>query len=338
MHEKTTTETRAARPRADLLRCSRRGLLGLAPVALAACTADPGDPPASGGRTTSPSDGGGVPEPVEGAGRFDLEAGTVLLNDGHVVPILGIGTFRLSDRRAAASVDTALAEGMRLADTARIYGNESAVGRGVRDSGIDREDVFVTTKLWTDDFGDAPAAIERSLARLDLDRIDLLLLHHAADEDEAAYRAMEQAVQAGTVRSIGLSNFDAEGVDRIMSMASIAPAVLQNETHPYHQNLELAEHLRSYGTVLEAWYPLGGRDDHDVLFADPTIAAIAEETGRTPAQTILRWHLQSGTVAIPGSSDDAHIAENAQVLDMELSQEQMDRIRALDRDERFSTY
>ncbi len=269
---------------------------------------------------------------------FDLANRTVTLNNGELMPILGIGTFRLSPEQAEASVRAALQSGYRLVDTARIYGNEAGVGRGVARSGVPRGDVFVTTKLWTDDFGDAANAIDASLARLDLDYVDLLLLHHTGANDEEAYRAMEDAVAAGKVRSIGISNFYEDEFARIASFASILPTVVQNETHPYFQETAVKDYIGRYGSVLESWFPLGGRGNTQVLFGDQTIADIAQSHARTPAQVLLRWHLQTGNVAIPGSSDPDHIREDISIFDFELSADEMGRIRALDRGQRFSTY
>lgn len=269
---------------------------------------------------------------------FDLTRRTVRLNDGRDMPILGIGTFRLSPDRAAESVDTALRAGYRLIDTARIYGNEDGVGAGMTASGVGREDIFLTTKLWTDDFGQAAAAIDRSLSRLGVDYIDLLLLHHTAPQDEDAYRAMQDAVGDGRVRSIGLSNFYEDDIDRIMRFAAIAPAVVQNETHPYFQERTVQQHIARHGSVLEAWYPLGGRGNTRILFNDPAIAEIAQTHGRTPPQILLRWHLQAGHIAIPGSSNNDHIRENTAVFDFTLTSDQMLSIGNLDRGRRFSTY
>ncbi len=228
--------------------------------------------------------------------------------------------------------------GQLVLDTARIYGNEIGVGRGVSRSGIAREDIFITTKLWTDDFGQAARAIDTGLERLDVDYIDLLLLHHSGPSDEDAYRAMEDAVADGRVRSIGLSNFYEQDFARVMNIATITPAVVQNETHPYHQGRGFSQYLSQFGARLESWYPLGGRGNNRVLFEDPTIADIAGSHGRTPAQILLRWHLQAGNIAIPGSSDSDHIRENIAIFDFALDDDEMRRMSDLERDQRFSTY
>ncbi len=276
--------------------------------------------------------------------EFDLEKGTVRLNNGIEMPILGIGTFRLSDEQAENSVYWALRDGYRLIDTARIYGNEVGVGRGIQraiDEGfVTREEIFVTTKMWTDDYDDGDSAIENSLNRLGLDYIDLMILHHSAPgSDVEAYQAMERAVEDGKLRSIGLSNYyTPEDFDRLVEATTIVPVLLQNETHPYHQSMEMKEHLKKYGTVMESWFPLGGRGNTQTLFNDETIVSIAEAHGKTSAQIILRWHLQAGNIAIPGSSNEDHIQENYEIFDFELSEEEMQRMSDLDRNERFADY
>lgn len=275
---------------------------------------------------------------------FDLERGVVMLNNGTEMPILGIGTFRLSNEQAENSVYWALRDGYRLIDTARIYGNEQGVGRGIQkaiDEGlVTREEIFVTTKMWTDDYDNGAEAINRSLERLGLDYIDLMILHHSQPRnDAAAYEAMEQAVEDGKLRSIGLSNYyTPEDFDRLVNATTIVPALMQNETHPYHQSTEMKDHLAQYGTVMESWFPLGGRGNTQTLFNDETIAAIAAAHGKTSAQVILRWHLQVGNIAIPGSSNEAHIQENYQIFDFELFEEEMAQMAALDKNDRFADY
>lgn len=269
---------------------------------------------------------------------FDFEAKTVMLNSGYEMPILGLGVFQLSDSECENSVYHALLDGYRLIDTARIYGNEAAVGRGIVRSGVPMEEVFITTKIWTADFGNAAAAIDASLERLGVEYIDLMLLHHEGPNDEEAYRAMEEAVAAGKIRSIGISNFYEEGFERIMEMATITPAVVQNETHPYNQSVAMKEFLAEYGTVMESWFPLGGRGNTQVLFDDDTISSIAAAHDKTSAQVILRWHLQAGNIAIPGSRNPDHILENYEIFDFALSDSEMEQMTALDKEQRFSGY
>ena len=292
----------------------------------------------------SGTDAEDAPDDKNPAGVFDLEKGTVLLNSGYEMPILGIGCFRLSQEEAENSVYWALRDGYRLIDTARIYGNEDGVGRGIQkaiDEGIvTREEIFVTTKMWTDDYDDGAAAIDASLDRLGLDYIDLMILHHSQPENDVeAYQAMEQAVADGKLKSIGLSNYyEPEDFDRLVNATTITPALIQNETHPYHQSMEMKEHIARYGTVMESWFPLGGRGNTQTLFHDETISSIAEAHGKTSAQVILRWHLQAGNIAIPGSSNEAHIQENFEIFDFELSEEEMQRMTDIDKDQRFAGY
>ena len=262
---------------------------------------------------------------------FNLEKGTVTLNNGIEMPVLGIGTFTLRPAQAEESVYHALTYGYRLIDTANAYMNERAVGRAIKRSGVPREEIFVTTKLWPSEYENAERAIDETLARLDLEYIDLLLLHQAYGNYTAAYKGMEAAVRAGKVRAIGLSNFYQVRFDEILSIAAITPAVLQNERNPYFQQTEMQEYIKPHGTVLMDWFPLGGRSARQQsLFEDETIVEIAEAHNRTAAQVILRWHIQSGGIAIPGSSNPAHILENITIFDFELTDEEMRRINALD--------
>ncbi len=275
---------------------------------------------------------------------FDLKKGTVRLNNGKQMPVLGIGTFTLSNKEAENSVYWALRDGYRLIDTARIYGNETGVGRGIQraiDEGIvKRKDIFVTTKMWTDDYDNGTSAINGSLKRLGLDYIDLMILHHSQPENDVkAYRAMEKAVKQGKLKSIGLSNYyTPKDFDRLVNAVTVVPALLQNETHPYHQSSKMKEHLKQYGTVMESWFPLGGRGNTQKLFNDKTIKKIAKAHNKTSAQVILRWHLQAGNIAIPGSSNEDHIKENFEIFDFELTKDEMKQMGNLDKDERFADY
>ena len=281
---------------------------------------------------------------VKEESSFDLETGTVMLNSGYEMPVLGIGMFRLSQSEAENSVYWALSDGYRLIDTAKIYGNEEGVGKGIKraiDEGlVKREEIFVTTKMWTDDYDDGTEAIEASLRKLNLDYIDLMILHHSQPENDVdAYKAMEKAVKEGKLKSIGLSNYyEPDDFDRLVKATEITLALLQNETHPYHQSMKMKEHLKQYGTVMESWFPLGGRGNTQRLFEDETISEIAKAHGKTSAQIILRWHLQAGNIAIPGSSNEDHIQENYEIFDFELTDEEMERMTALDKDERFASY
>lgn len=275
---------------------------------------------------------------------FDLESRTVTLNSGYTMPVLGLGMFSLTDSEAENSTYWALKAGFRLIDTARIYGNEAAVGRGLKraiEEGIvTREEVFITTKMWTSDYNNGDEAIDASIERLGVDYIDLMILHHSQPlNDVDAYLAMERAVADGKIRSIGLSNYyEPDDFDRVISATTIRPALLQNETHPYHQSGEMKEHIAQYGTVLESWFPLGGRGNTQILFSDPVIAEIAETHQVSSAQIIIRWHLQAGNICIPGSSNEQHIIEDYDVWDFELTDEEMEQMGALERNQRFADY
>lgn len=278
------------------------------------------------------------------APAFDLKKGTVKLNSGHDMLILGIGTFYLSSDQAENSVYWALKAGMRLINTARIYGNEERVGRGIRraikEGIVKREEIFVTTKMGTSDFSNGDAAVDASLKRLGLDYIDLMILHHSQPRNDVdAYKAMEHAVKAGKLRSIGLSNYyEPDDFDRLVKATSIKPALLQNETHPYHQSGKMKAHIAKYGTVMESWFPLGGRGYTQTLFNDPTISAIAKAHGKSSAQIIIRWQLQAGNIAIPGSSNEKYIIEDASVWDFSLTDDEMSRMAAINKDRRNANY
>lgn len=269
----------------------------------------------------------------------------VTLNDGNKIPQFGLGVYMIpGDETTKEACMEAFRAGYRHIDTAHAYQNEVGVGRGIQraiDEGfVTREEIFVTTKMWTDDYEDGDSAIENSLNRLGLDYIDLMILHHSAPgSDVGAYQAMERAVEDGKLRSIGLSNYyRPEDFDRLVKDTTIVLVLLQNETHPYHQSMEMKAHLEKYGTVMESWFPLGGRGNTQTLFNDETIVSIAEAHGKTSAQIILRWHLQAGNIAIPGSSNEEHIQENYEIFDFELSKEEMQRMSGLDRNERFADY
>lgn len=273
------------------------------------------------------------------------EKGTenIPLNSGYAMPVIGLGTWTLSDDQAEASVYAALKAGMRLIDTARYYGNEAGVGRGIRramDEGIvTREEIFVTSKIMPGDYDNAARAIDASLRDLGLDYVDLMLIHQPGWNDEAVYRAMEQAVRDGKVRSIGISNYyTPEAVEEILSFAEIPPAVIQNENHLYYQNKALQAYVQPYGIVVESWYPFGGRGHTQDHFSNETILRIANAHQKTPAQIILRWQIQDGYVTIPGSSNPDHIAENYNIFDFELTDAEMEEIRTLDRQERYENW
>ena len=271
-------------------------------------------------------------------GVFDMKSKTVLLNSGYEMPILGLGTYSLLDDTCVKSVVAELQSGGRLIDTAYMYHNEESVGEGIRQSGVPREEIFVETKLYPNQYADAEKAINDALEKLDVEYIDLMLLHHPGTNDVEAYKAMEQAVADGKIRSIGLSNWYIEELEDFLPQISIMPALVQNEIHPYYQETEVVPYIQSLGIVVQGWYPLGGRGYTAELLGDETINAIAEVHNVTAAQVILRWNLQRNVIVIPGSSNPDHIRENLDLFGFKLSDKEMDQIKALNRDEKHDWY
>ena len=257
---------------------------------------------------------------------------SVTLNNGVRMPMAGIGTFLLTPDEAESSVLSALACGYRLIDTTNAYVNEKAVGRAMRRSGLKREDIFLETKLWPS-FYEQPDAVEKTLARLDTDYIDLLLIHQPAGNYAAGYRQMEKACKEGKVRAIGLSNFSESQIREILRFCEVKPAVLQTEVHPYSQEKALKRFLSGEGMVIQAWYPLGHGDK--ALIQEPLFARLARKYGKTSAQIILRWHIQDGNIVIPGSKNPAHIRDNFDLFDFALTDAEMDEIAGMDRQKRY---
>lgn len=256
------------------------------------------------------------------------------LNNGVKMPMLGIGTFLLSPDEAESSVLAALQCGYRLIDTANAYMNEKAVGRATKKSGVAREDIFLETKLWPS-FYEHADAVEKTLQRLDTDYIDLLLIHQPSGNYIAGYRAMEKAYQEGKVKAIGLSNFTVEQIREILNICEVKPSVLQTEVHPYHQEKELKVFLQENGMVAQAWYPLGHGDK--ALLEEPLFAELGKKYGKSAAQIILRWHTQVGNIVIPGSKNPAHIQDNFDLFDFELTVEELSAVAALNKNVRYYT-
>lgn len=256
------------------------------------------------------------------------------LNNGVKMPMAGIGTFLLSSDEAEASVLSALADGYRLIDTANAYVNEKAVGRAMKRSGLQREEIFLETKIWPS-FYEQADAVDKTLTRLGTEYIDLLLIHQPAGNYVAGYRLMEAAYKAGKVRAIGLSNFNAAQIAEILSICEVKPTVLQTELHPYHQEKQLKAMLAENGIVPQAWYPLGHGDK--ALLEEPLFAELGRKYGKTSAQIILRWHIQDGNIVIPGSKNPAHIKANFDLFDFTLTDAEMAQIAALNKDVRYYT-
>ena len=275
---------------------------------------------------------------MAGDSSFNFETKTVLLNSGYKMPIYGIGTYSLTGDTCVESVTAALSSGVRLIDTAYMYHNEESVGEAVRNSGIPREEIFVITKLYPNQFSDPEAAIEAALDKLDIEYIDMMLLHHPGTGDVEAYLAMEKAVADGKIRSLGLSNWYVKELEEFLPQINIMPALVQNEIHPYYQENDVIPYIHNLGIVVQGWYPLGGRGYTAELLGNEVISEIAAAHGKSSAQVILRWNLQKGVVVIPGSSNPDHIQENTELFDFELTEEDMERINALDRGEKHDWY
>lgn len=256
------------------------------------------------------------------------------LNNGIKMPMAGIGTFLLSPDEAEASVLSALKCGYRLIDTANAYVNEKAVGRAMKRSGIPREEIFLETKLWPS-FYEQPDAVDKTLERLDTGYIDLLLIHQPAGNYIAGYKQMEKAYQEGKAKAIGLSNFNEEQIQEILSVCEVKPAVLQTEVHPYSQEKKLKAFLAKEGIVIQAWYPLGHGDRE--LIEEPLFAELGKKYGKSSAQIILRWHIQDGNIVIPGSKNPAHIQDNCDLFDFSLTEEEMEKVAAMDKGKRYYT-
>ena len=275
-------------------------------------------------------------------GVFDFDNRSVLLNSGYTMPIMGLGTYALDHDTCVNSVMALLESGGRLIDTAYMYGNEEAVGEGVRrgmaEYGIPREDIFVITKTYPNQFSDPEAAIDMALGKLDIGYIDMMLLHHPGSNDVNAYLAMEKYVTEGKIHSLGLSNWYIKELTDFLPRVNVMPALVQNEIHPYYQEREVVPFIQEKGIVVQCWYPLGGRGYTADLLGNETIMAIAEAHGVSSAQVILRWDLQRGIVVIPGSSNPDHIRENLDLFGFELTDDEMNQISQLDRNEKHDWY
>ncbi|RZL84689.1 MAG: aldo/keto reductase [Rhodococcus sp. (in: high G+C Gram-positive bacteria)] len=267
----------------------------------------------------------------------------ITLNNGVTIPALGLGVFQSPPEETAGAVETALHAGYRHVDTAAAYFNEREVGEGLRRSGLDRDEVFLETKVWINDYGYEATrpAFDKSAGKLGVETIDLLILHQPMpsrfDLTVQAYKGLESLLADGKVRAIGVSNFMPEHLMRLVAETDVVPAVNQIEVHPYFQQTAVQDANTKHGIVSQAWSPIGGitfypgwgGDDRRSTLDDPTIREIAERHGRTPAQVMLRWHLDQGRQAIPKSTNPARIAENLDVLGFELAAEELAAIDAL---------
>ena len=254
------------------------------------------------------------------------------LNNGIKCPVIGIGTFMLSPAEALNSVREAFRMGYTMVDTANVYVNERAVGRGMKESGVMREDIFLSTKLWPTEY-ENENAVNETLERLGVDYVDLLYIHQPAGNWLAGYRQLEKAYKEGKAKSIGISNFEGEFIEELQTKWEIAPQFIQVEAHPYFTQKELRKTLDKYGIKLMSWYPLGHGDKS--LLNEPVFRKLGDKYGKSPAQVILRWHTQMGFAVIPGSKNVAHIKDNLDILDFTLTNDEMNEIAALDRNMRY---
>ena len=256
----------------------------------------------------------------------------IVLNNGMKCPVIGIGTFMLSPAEAENSVREALKMGYRLIDTANAYVNERAVGRGMRDSDVKREEIFLSTKLWPSEY-ENPNAVDETLERLGVDYVDLLYIHQPAGNWLAGYRQLEKAYREGKAKAIGISNFEGKYIAELETKWEIVPQFIQVEAHPYFTQTELRETLVKYGIRLMSWYPLGHGDKS--LINEPVFGELGRKYLKTPAQVILRWHTQMGFVVIPGSKNVDHIRDNLDILDFTLTDDEMAQIAKLDKGQRY---
>ena len=259
----------------------------------------------------------------------------ITLNNGTKAPLCGIGTFLMQPDEAEQAVYDALSNGYRLIDTANAYMNERAVGRGMKRSGVKREDIYLVTKLWPSVYADADKAIDETLARLGTDYIDLLFLHQPVGDYIGAYQAMERAVKAGKVRSLGLSNFPEDKTREVVAATEIKPAFVQVEAHPYYPQTALKAYLKPMGTAVMAWYPLGHGDKS--LVNEDVFTKLAQKYGKSNAQVILRWHTHVGDVVIPGSKNVDHIRDNINIFDFTLTDDELAEIAKVDQNKRYYT-
>lgn len=257
----------------------------------------------------------------------------ITLNNQTTISTVGIGTFLMEPDDAQNAVVNALNNGYTLIDTANAYMNEKAVGRGMKASEKSREEIYLSTKLWPSEYMTAAKAIDDTLERLDTDYIDLLFLHQPVGDYIGAYKAMKDAVKAGKVKSLGLSNFDIKEIKEVVEQTEIKPSVVQVEAHPYFPQTELKTYLDEIGAVIMAWYPLGHGDA--ALVNETVFSELAKKYGKSNAQIILRWHVQSGYIVIPGSKNIEHIKDNINIFDFVLTEDEMEQISGMNKNTRY---
>ncbi|SEA64381.1 aldo/keto reductase [Leifsonia sp. 21MFCrub1.1] len=261
------------------------------------------------------------------------------LNNGTTIPQLGFGVFKVDPDETTRIVTDALEVGYRHIDTAAIYGNEEGVGAAIASSGIPRDELFVTTKLWNDRQTDAEAAFDESLGKLGLDYVDLYLIHWPTPQKDTfvqAWTSLEKIYASGRAKAIGVSNFLVPHLEKLLANTDVVPAVNQIELHPAHQQPEVTAFSREHGIAIEAWGPLG--QGKYPLFETPEVSQAAEAHGKTPAQVVIRWHLQTGNIVFPKSNSRSRMAENFDVFDFELTSDEIAAISSLEREGRVSAH
>lgn len=254
------------------------------------------------------------------------------LNDGNKMPSIGLGTFMMSPEQAEDAVYNALTNGYRPIDTANAYMNERAVGRTIKKSGLKREEIFLESKLWPTVYT-KETAVDEMLERLGIDYVDLLLLHQPAGDYITSYKMIEKAVKEGKVKSIGVSNFEGEPLEEILKICEIKPSVIQVEAHPYYPQTELKKQIENENIHIQAWFPLGHGDP--TLREQEIFTELANKYNKSNVQIILRWHIQSGHIVIPGATKEEHIKSNIDIFDFELTDEEMKKIAELDKNKRY---
>ena len=258
------------------------------------------------------------------------------LNNGIEMPSVGIGTFLLSPQDAENSVKEALKMGYRMIDTANCYVNERAVGRGMKQSGVKREEIFLSTKLWPTEY-ENPNAVEETLERLDTDYIDLLFLHQPTKNWREGYKQLIKAYKQGKIKAIGVSNFEGRYIEEVLSEFDVKPQVIQVECHPFFPQEELRKITEKEDIKIMSWYPLGGKGMTAELLDSQIITGLSKKYGKSPAQIVLKWHTQMGFIVIPGSKNAEHIKDNIDIFDFTLSDEDMKEMEKLNKNERRYT-
>ncbi len=258
------------------------------------------------------------------------------LNNGIEMPSVGIGTFLLSPQDAENSVKEALKMGYRMIDTANCYVNERAVGRGMKQSGVKREEIFLSTKLWPTEY-ENPNAVEETLERLGTDYIDLLFLHQPTKNWREGYRQLIKAYKQGKIKAIGVSNFEGRYIEDVLSEFDVKPQVIQVECHPFFPQEELRQLTEKEDIKIMSWYPLGGKGMTAELLDSPIVTKIAKKYGKSPAQVVLKWHTQMGFIVIPGSKNAEHIKDNIDIFDFTLNENDMKEMEKLNKNERRYT-